>query len=300
MWDYDSGNQPILFDMRVRGERIKALAEASKNGFLYILNRETGKPVHEIREVPVPTATSRPGEQPWPTQPIPFSTSGKMMIVSPVVAEEIPAETLAGNRVVPMFTPIGPKQISSPGTGGGANYAPVSFSPQTGLLYVNAIDSPAGSSRPPRGYFSAWDPKTGDKVWEKISDGFGQAGSVVTAGGVVFVGSGSNTAGYFYAHDAKTGEILWKFNTGSGVFSSPSIYMVNGEYPRKLTGETWRMVFIDERNSCRSQMAEAIGIALKRPQFVFASAGLSPTQIEPGTVEFMKTKGVDLSLCNHR
>ncbi len=229
VWDYDSGNQPVLFDMTVRGQRVKALAEASKNGFLYILNRETGKPVHEIREVPVPTATSRPGEQPWPTQPIPFSTSGKMMIVSPVVAEEIPAETLAGNRVVPMFTPIGPKQISSPGTGGGANYAPVSFSPQTGLLYVNAIDSPAGSSRPPRGYFSAWDPKTGDKVWEKISDGFGQAGSVVTAGGVVFVGSGSNTAGYFYAHDAKTGEILWKFNTGSGVFSSPSIYMVNGE-----------------------------------------------------------------------
>src|SRR5262249_56830074 len=45
----------------------------------------------------------------------------------------------------------------------------------------------------------------------------------------VFVGSGSNIAGYFYAFDAKTGGLLWKFNTGAGVFSSPSVYMVNGE-----------------------------------------------------------------------
>ena len=60
-------------------------------------------------------------------------------------------------------------------------------------------------------------------------DGWGQAGSVVTAGGLLFVGSGSNDAGYFFAYDAKTGELLWRFNTGAGVFSSPSIYMVNGE-----------------------------------------------------------------------
>jgi len=45
----------------------------------------------------------------------------------------------------------------------------------------------------------------------------------------VFVGSGSNIAGYFFAFDAQTGEPLWKFNTGAGVFSSPSVYMVNGE-----------------------------------------------------------------------
>ena len=83
--------------------------------------------------------------------------------------------------------------------------------------------------RPARGYFSAFDPTTGELVWQQIFDGWGQAGSVVTAGGVVFVGSGSNTAGYFFAFDAKTGELLWKFNTGAGVFASPSVYMVNGE-----------------------------------------------------------------------
>ena len=45
----------------------------------------------------------------------------------------------------------------------------------------------------------------------------------------MFVGSGSNVAGYFFAYDAKSGELLWKFNTGSGVFASPSVYMINGE-----------------------------------------------------------------------
>ena len=65
--------------------------------------------------------------------------------------------------------------------------------------------------------------------WRKIFEGFGQAGSAVTAGDVVFVGTGSNIAGYFFAFDAKTGDELWKFNTGSGVFSSPSVYAVNGQ-----------------------------------------------------------------------
>src|ERR1044071_6617019 len=50
LWDYDSGNQPVLFDMDVRGRRVRALAEASKNGYLYILDRQTGQPIHPIRE----------------------------------------------------------------------------------------------------------------------------------------------------------------------------------------------------------------------------------------------------------
>src|SRR5712691_3660689 len=165
VWDYDSGGPPILFDMQVRGQRVRALAEASKNGFLYILNRETGQPVHPIKEVPVPTETTRPGEHPWPTQPIPYSESGAMMQVSPVVPTDIPAERLAVAKPVPMFTPLGPNQISAPGTEGGANYGPIAYSSRTGFLYVNAIDSPMGSGRPPRGVFSAFDPTTGELKW---------------------------------------------------------------------------------------------------------------------------------------
>jgi glucose dehydrogenase len=230
VWDYDSGNQPILFDMDVRGRRVKALAEASKNGYLYILNRETGAPVHSIKEMPVPTEVARPGESAWPTQPIPFTASGKpMQPVTPVFPTDIPADRLATNKLVPHFTPPGPNMIYAPGTEGGANYGPLSYSPRTRLLYVNAIDGPLNSGRPARGYLSAFDPATGELAWQKSYDGWGQAGSVVTASDLLFVGSGSNEAGYFMAYDAKTGELLWRFNTGAGVFSSPSMYMVNGE-----------------------------------------------------------------------
>lgn len=230
VWDYDSGNQPVLFDMQVRGQRVKALAEASKNGYLYILNRETGQPVHPIKEVPVPIETANPAEHPWPTQPIPYTAAGKPMApVSPVFPIDIPADRLTNRKLVPQFTPPAPEHIYSPGTQGGANYGPVTYSPLTGLLYVNAVDSPMNSGRPPRGYFSAFDPTTGELAWQNTFDGFGQAGAVLTAGGLAFVGTGSNTAGYFFAYDAKTGKELWKFNTGAGVFSSPSVYMIGGE-----------------------------------------------------------------------
>jgi glucose dehydrogenase len=209
---------------------VKALAHASKNGLLFILDRETGKPVHPIREMPVPTEGAAPGEQPWPTQPIPFTASGKPMEpVSPTTPLEIPASQLQKFKIVPFYSPVQPNHIFAPGMQGGANYAPLSYSPQTGLLYVNAVDSPQNAGRGPRGYFSAYDPTTGELKWRQIFEGYGQAGSVVTAGGVVFVGAGSNAAGYFYAYDAKTGAPLWKFNTGSGVFASPTVYVVNGE-----------------------------------------------------------------------
>jgi len=230
VWDYDSGSPPILFDMRVRGQTVKAVAEASKNGYLYILNRETGQPVHPIKEMPVPTETTLAGEKPWPTQPIPFKANGQPMSpVSPVFPVDIPPQYLATRKPVPHFTPLGPNQIFAPGTGGGANYGPISYSPRTGLLYVNAIDSPVNAPRPAKGYFSAFDPTTGELVWQQVFEGYGQAGSVVTASDLVFVGTGSNAAGYFFAYDARTGKLLWKFNTGAGVFGSPAVYMVNGE-----------------------------------------------------------------------
>ena len=230
VWDYDSGNQPVLFDMDVDGQSVKALAQASKNGWLYILDRVTGEPVHPIPEVAVSTQTATEGEEPWPTQPIPNKANGERMEpVSPVFPIDIPPEQMEQYTLVEQFTPLGPDQIFAPGFGGGSNYAPIAHSPDTGLLYVAAIDSPFRSGRDPMGYFSAYDPKTGELEWRQIFEGYGQAGAVVNAGGVVFVGAGSNTAGYFYAFDALTGEELWKFNTGAGVFSSPAIYVIDGQ-----------------------------------------------------------------------
>lgn len=230
VWDYDNGSQPILFNMEVDGEPVRALAQANKNSWLYLLNRETGQAIHSIVETPVPTETDREGEEPWPTQPIPHKANGdRMEPVSPVFPELIPPEHAEGKKLVPQFTPMQSDQIFAPGYGGGASYGPLAYSEDTGLLYVNAIDQPFNSGRDPRMFFSAYDPTTGELAWRQIYEGYGQAGPVVTSGGVVFVGTGSNLAGYFFALDAKTGEELYRFNTGAGVFSSPAVYMVNGE-----------------------------------------------------------------------
>ena len=73
------------------------------------------------------------------------------------------------------------------------------------------------------------------------------------------------------------------------------LYMCNGQYNRHQGGEATRLLFVDRHNACRSQMAEAIANSLNLPQFIFASAGLNPTEIDPETVRFLKEKGFDAS-----
>ena len=73
------------------------------------------------------------------------------------------------------------------------------------------------------------------------------------------------------------------------------IYMTTGEHTRHPGGKVWRMVFVDNDNSCISQMAEAIGNSLAHSSFVFASAGLTAGTIDPGLVEFLLGKGIDIS-----
>jgi arsenate reductase len=73
------------------------------------------------------------------------------------------------------------------------------------------------------------------------------------------------------------------------------LYMCTGEYTRHKGAEASRLIFVDRHNACRSQMAEAIANSLNQPQFIFASAGLEPTEIDPRTINFLKEKGLDVS-----
>ncbi len=73
------------------------------------------------------------------------------------------------------------------------------------------------------------------------------------------------------------------------------LYMCTGEYAKHRGTETFRLLFVDEHNSCRSQMAEGIGYSLGQPKFIFASAGLDPRPVDPATVSFLKEKGIDIS-----
>lgn len=74
-----------------------------------------------------------------------------------------------------------------------------------------------------------------------------------------------------------------------------ALYLITGEYQKHPGGDVWRVVFLDDHNSCRGQMAEAIGQALDQPKFVFTSAALDPRPIDPGTVAFLQSKGIDHS-----
>ena len=73
------------------------------------------------------------------------------------------------------------------------------------------------------------------------------------------------------------------------------IYMCTGEYSRHRGSEAIRLLFVDVRNSCRSQMAEAIANSLDQPHFIFSSAELEPSAVDPMTVTFLKDKGMDAS-----
>lgn len=73
------------------------------------------------------------------------------------------------------------------------------------------------------------------------------------------------------------------------------LYMCTGEYAKHSGAETFRVLFVDEHNSCLSQMAEAIARSLDQPKFIFYSAGLEPRPVDPTTLQFMKEKGFDLS-----
>ena len=80
LWDYDFPAAPNLIDITVNGRRIKAVAQVSKQGFVYVFDRVTGQPVWPIEERPVPASTT-PGErasktQPFPTAPPPFERQG--------------------------------------------------------------------------------------------------------------------------------------------------------------------------------------------------------------------------------
>jgi quinoprotein glucose dehydrogenase len=145
LWDYDFGAPPALTTIMVDGRKIDAVAEVSKQGFTYVFDRVTGKPVWPIEERPVDTSTDVPGEkpyatQPFPTKPPPFSPQGVTLEdandLTPEI-HEIAVEEMKKYRLGPLFTPPSLQgTLARPGNVGGANWGGVGFDPETGMLYV--------------------------------------------------------------------------------------------------------------------------------------------------------------------
>ena len=144
IWDYDIPAAPNLIDIVVDGKPIKAVAQVTKQAFLFVFNRETGEPIWPIEERPVPQSTLE-GEkssptQPFPTWPKPFDTQGinenNLIDFTPELRKEA-LEILDDLVHGPLFTPPGEKHtLLVPGYAGGANWSGAGFDPETQTLYV--------------------------------------------------------------------------------------------------------------------------------------------------------------------
>src|SRR6185295_1701373 len=153
VWDYDLPCAPILFDMIVNGRTIKALAQPTKQAFLFVLNRENGEPIWPIEERPVPQSNV-PKErtsptQPFPTKPAPFDRQGvtenDLIDFTPALKAE--AVRIASQfKLGPLYTPpivagTGGKQgtLTVPHNQGAANWESAAADPETGILYVPSV-----------------------------------------------------------------------------------------------------------------------------------------------------------------
>lgn len=150
LWDYDPPAAPNLIDVTVGGKRIRAVAQVTKQAFVYVFDRVTGQPVWPIEEQPV-AASNVPGErasktQPFPTKPAPLDIQGVRDEDLNDLTPEIHKEALDIASLYdhgPLFTPPSMRgTIQVPGTVGGASWAGAAIDPQTGMLYVGTVRLP--------------------------------------------------------------------------------------------------------------------------------------------------------------
>jgi glucose dehydrogenase len=265
IWDKDAVAGPVLFDVTSSGKTVKGVGSSGKVCYVYLLNRETGSPINPIVETPVPTTTDVPGEKVWPTQPIPYTSRHIPQQPFCAVYPRVDDPELA-TRVRPLFHPYQANEfvITSPGQDGGSDYGGPAFSPRTGLFYASGKNDavsirvkPSGNTLKPGpgapGHFgtiaeegkagmawstaiAAYEPATGQQVWYTEFPGWTNGSLFVTAGDVIFHGSGG--VGDFYAFDARTGQQLFKYpghfgapnvQRGQGITATPMSYRVNGK-----------------------------------------------------------------------
>jgi alcohol dehydrogenase (cytochrome c) len=228
-WDYDGVNEFVNFDMEKDGQTIKAGAKADRNGFFFVVNRENGEFI---------SATPFVNEITWAEG---FDETGRPIYVEENYPKDPAVVAESGKERDPVF--------AAPSFLGGKNWMPIAYSQNTNLFYVpsnewgmdiwnepitykkGAAYLGAGFNIKPLnedyiGALRAIDPTSGEIKFEVKNEAPLWSGVLTTAGGLVFYGT---PEGYLQAVDDETGEILWKFNTGSGVVSSPITWEQDGE-----------------------------------------------------------------------
>ena len=229
LWDYDPPAAPILMDITVDGREIKAVAQLTKQAFVFVFDRATGEPVWPIEERPVPQSGT-PGEQtsltqPFPTRPPAFDRQGATIENLIDFTPELRAEALAiTDRYVigPLFTPPsvsgdGPNDtrgtIQLPGSQGGSDVQGGAFDPETGILYIPSITSPFVAD------ILEGNPDRTNLAYVK--------GSRQWIGGPRGLPLFKPPYGRITAIDMNRGEIVWMTPNGDGPRNHPAIRHLN-------------------------------------------------------------------------
>lgn len=220
VWDFDIPCAPVLVNITVNGKPVKALAQASKQSILYVLNRETGEPVWPIVERPAPQGDV-PGEWYSPTQPIPTKppfydrngfTTDELIDFTPELRDEA-LKIVSKYKIGPVFTPPVVSKAGGPlGTliigypNGGTNWAGGSYDPQTHIFYVFSQGVPGSLGLVP--------PEDGNsevKYYVGTAHASGRGFRRLTVKGLPLV---KPPYGKISAINLDTGEILWQVPHG--------------------------------------------------------------------------------------
>jgi quinoprotein glucose dehydrogenase len=227
IWDYDPPGAPNLLNLVVDGRPIKAVAQITKQGFIFVFDRVTGTPVWPIEERPVPQSTL-PGEQTAPTQPFPtkpplFERFGVGEDDVLDFTPELKAEALAILRTFDFGPPYTPPTergtIVKPGYSGGANWWGAAFDPDTGFLYV---PSWAAFS------MAAMRKQTAEKAFIGYAPGrIGDAGLGCCVKGPRGLPLFKPPYSSITAYDMNRGEKLWTIPHGDGPRDHPALRELN-------------------------------------------------------------------------
>ncbi|HLK27210.1 MAG TPA: pyrroloquinoline quinone-dependent dehydrogenase [Puia sp.] len=152
IWDRDLPTAPVLVTITKDGQKIEAIAQPSKSGFIFLFERTTGKPIYPIDEIKVPIESELEGErpaatQPWPSMPKPFVrqtlNEKDLNRLIPDSSYQAIKKKLASYKTGFIFTPPSKEgTVIFPGFDGGAEWGGPAFDPATGILYVNASEMP--------------------------------------------------------------------------------------------------------------------------------------------------------------
>lgn len=228
-WDYTATQHMVLADLEIKGKIRKVLMQAPKNGFFYVIDRGTGELLSAKKFAPANWASE----------------------VDPRTGRPVEA---------PVSDWLKAPRLISPGPLGAHNWQPMSFNPQTGLVYIPmqeaaALYVPDGAQRfrgkgiwhmgtqpialpendPQalrqiqdlhKGHLIAWDPVEQKEVWRQSYVTVWNGGTLSTAGNLVFQGTAD---GRFVAYSADKGEKLWEANANTGVMAGPITYSIDGE-----------------------------------------------------------------------